>query len=211
MTSDGTYTYEWDAENRLIKINYPGTSNSKSRIGKVRRITIAAGVAILLVAAALAFYPTYPIYLLAQIIGCRTNGSQDYDLRIAGANPTFVFSNVRPNFYANSVRFTDFEIALLDPQLSAASRTVWRIEPRPGLAESSCCLKQVEYGSLPSGWKELVKAEELESDQYYLIRPGKYVFKKDTANRYSWVEFAEFASQVRRKGSVNQSLQPKTF
>ncbi len=24
MTSDGTNTYEWDAENRLVKINYPG-------------------------------------------------------------------------------------------------------------------------------------------------------------------------------------------
>lgn len=169
----------------------------------MRRIMIVAGIASLLVAAALAFYPTYPIYLLAQIIGCRTNGSQDYDLRITGANPTFIFSNIRPNFYANSVKFTDFEIALLDPQLRAASRTVWRIEPRPGLAESSCCLKQVNYGSLPSGWKELVKAEELQSDQYYSIRPGKYVFKRDTANRYSWVDFAEFASQVRSKGSVN--------
>jgi RHS repeat-associated protein len=28
MTSDGTNTYQWDAENRLIQINYPGTSNS---------------------------------------------------------------------------------------------------------------------------------------------------------------------------------------
>ena len=28
MTSDGTNTYEWDAENRLIKINYPGNGNS---------------------------------------------------------------------------------------------------------------------------------------------------------------------------------------
>ncbi|MBK8221893.1 MAG: RHS repeat-associated core domain-containing protein [Candidatus Obscuribacter sp.] len=28
MTSDGTNTYEWDAENRLIKINYPGIGNS---------------------------------------------------------------------------------------------------------------------------------------------------------------------------------------
>ncbi|MBK8224139.1 MAG: LysM peptidoglycan-binding domain-containing protein [Candidatus Obscuribacter sp.] len=27
MTSDGTNTYEWDAENRLIKINYPGSGN----------------------------------------------------------------------------------------------------------------------------------------------------------------------------------------
>ncbi len=27
MTSDGTNTYEWDAENRLIKINYPGIGN----------------------------------------------------------------------------------------------------------------------------------------------------------------------------------------
>ena len=27
MTSDGTNTYQWDAENRLIQINYPGTSN----------------------------------------------------------------------------------------------------------------------------------------------------------------------------------------
>ncbi|MGD9680435.1 MAG: transposase [Candidatus Obscuribacterales bacterium] len=27
MTSDGTNTYEWDAENRLIKINYPGSQN----------------------------------------------------------------------------------------------------------------------------------------------------------------------------------------
>jgi RHS repeat-associated protein len=28
MTSDGTNTYEWDAENRLVKINYPGTGNN---------------------------------------------------------------------------------------------------------------------------------------------------------------------------------------
>ncbi|MGD9680433.1 MAG: RHS repeat domain-containing protein [Candidatus Obscuribacterales bacterium] len=28
MTSDGTNTYEWDAENRLIKINYPGSQNN---------------------------------------------------------------------------------------------------------------------------------------------------------------------------------------
>ncbi|MBK8220826.1 MAG: hypothetical protein IPK73_07375 [Candidatus Obscuribacter sp.] len=28
MTSDGTNTYEWDAENRLIKINYPGMGNN---------------------------------------------------------------------------------------------------------------------------------------------------------------------------------------
>lgn len=28
MTSDGTYTYERDAENRLIKINYPGIGNN---------------------------------------------------------------------------------------------------------------------------------------------------------------------------------------
>jgi RHS repeat-associated protein len=27
MTSDGTNTYQWDAENRLIQINYPGTGN----------------------------------------------------------------------------------------------------------------------------------------------------------------------------------------
>ncbi len=27
LTSDGTNTYEWDAENRLIKISYPGTNN----------------------------------------------------------------------------------------------------------------------------------------------------------------------------------------
>jgi YD repeat-containing protein len=27
MTSDGTNTYSWDAENRLIKITYPGTGN----------------------------------------------------------------------------------------------------------------------------------------------------------------------------------------
>ncbi|MBX9724216.1 MAG: LysM peptidoglycan-binding domain-containing protein, partial [Candidatus Obscuribacterales bacterium] len=27
MTSDGTNTYEWDAENRLVKIAYPGTQN----------------------------------------------------------------------------------------------------------------------------------------------------------------------------------------
>ena len=27
MTGDGTNTYEWDAENRLIKINYPGIGN----------------------------------------------------------------------------------------------------------------------------------------------------------------------------------------
>jgi len=27
MTSDGTNTYEWDAENRLVKINYPGSGN----------------------------------------------------------------------------------------------------------------------------------------------------------------------------------------
>ncbi|MBL8084254.1 MAG: RHS repeat-associated core domain-containing protein [Candidatus Obscuribacter sp.] len=30
MTSDGTNTYEWDAENRLIKINYPGSGNYTS-------------------------------------------------------------------------------------------------------------------------------------------------------------------------------------
>jgi RHS repeat-associated protein len=28
MTSDGTNTYQWDAENRLIQINYPGTGNN---------------------------------------------------------------------------------------------------------------------------------------------------------------------------------------
>ncbi len=28
MTGDGTNTYEWDAENRLIKINYPGMGNN---------------------------------------------------------------------------------------------------------------------------------------------------------------------------------------
>jgi RHS repeat-associated protein len=27
MTSDGTNTYQWDAENRLIQVNYPGTGN----------------------------------------------------------------------------------------------------------------------------------------------------------------------------------------
>jgi RHS repeat-associated protein len=27
MTSDGTNTYQWDAENRLVQINYPGTGN----------------------------------------------------------------------------------------------------------------------------------------------------------------------------------------
>ncbi|MCA0314798.1 MAG: LysM peptidoglycan-binding domain-containing protein [Candidatus Melainabacteria bacterium] len=30
MTSDGTNTYEWDAENRLVKINYPGMNNTTS-------------------------------------------------------------------------------------------------------------------------------------------------------------------------------------
>jgi RHS repeat-associated protein len=30
MTSDGTNTYEWDAENRLVKISYPGMNNSSS-------------------------------------------------------------------------------------------------------------------------------------------------------------------------------------
>ncbi|MBN8662870.1 MAG: RHS repeat-associated core domain-containing protein, partial [Candidatus Obscuribacter phosphatis] len=28
MTTDGTNTYEWDAENRLVKITYPGSSNN---------------------------------------------------------------------------------------------------------------------------------------------------------------------------------------
>ncbi len=28
MTSDGTNTYQWDAENRLIQINYPGSGNT---------------------------------------------------------------------------------------------------------------------------------------------------------------------------------------
>jgi RHS repeat-associated protein len=32
MTSDGTNTYEWDAENRLIKITYPGTGNNSQFI-----------------------------------------------------------------------------------------------------------------------------------------------------------------------------------
>ena len=28
MTSDGTNSYSWDAENRLIKITYPGSGNN---------------------------------------------------------------------------------------------------------------------------------------------------------------------------------------
>ena len=30
MTSDGTNSYAWDAENRMIKITYPGSSNFSS-------------------------------------------------------------------------------------------------------------------------------------------------------------------------------------
>ena len=28
MTSDGTNTYSWDAENRLIQVTYPGSANN---------------------------------------------------------------------------------------------------------------------------------------------------------------------------------------
>lgn len=49
MTSDGTNTYEWDAENRLIKINYPGIGNSSNLrhdcLGRVATVNeIEAGV-----------------------------------------------------------------------------------------------------------------------------------------------------------------------
>lgn len=43
MTSDGTNSYEWDAENRLIKITYPGTGNTSQfsfdPLGRNARIT----------------------------------------------------------------------------------------------------------------------------------------------------------------------------
>ncbi|MBK8223167.1 MAG: hypothetical protein IPK73_19295 [Candidatus Obscuribacter sp.] len=43
MTSDGTNSYEWDAENRLIKINYPGTNNYSELVhdafGQLIRLT----------------------------------------------------------------------------------------------------------------------------------------------------------------------------
>ncbi|NJL72278.1 MAG: RHS repeat-associated core domain-containing protein, partial [Candidatus Competibacteraceae bacterium] len=42
MTSDGTNTYEWDAENRLIKINYPGMGNSSEfRLDALSRTVVA--------------------------------------------------------------------------------------------------------------------------------------------------------------------------
>lgn len=42
MTSDGTNTYQWDAENRLIRVNYPGTGNYSQFMldGLGRTITI---------------------------------------------------------------------------------------------------------------------------------------------------------------------------
>ncbi|MBK8221888.1 MAG: hypothetical protein IPK73_12760 [Candidatus Obscuribacter sp.] len=47
MTSDGTNTYEWDAENRLIKINYPGIGNNSQMtydgIGHCVKIVEVAG------------------------------------------------------------------------------------------------------------------------------------------------------------------------
>ncbi|OPZ89329.1 MAG: tRNA3(Ser)-specific nuclease WapA precursor [bacterium ADurb.Bin425] len=41
MTSDGTNTYEWDAENRLVKINYPGIGNSSQFIYDPMRRNVA--------------------------------------------------------------------------------------------------------------------------------------------------------------------------
>ncbi|NJL70779.1 MAG: hypothetical protein HC888_03815 [Candidatus Competibacteraceae bacterium] len=48
MTSDGTNTYEWDAENRLIKINYPGSGNRSEFVldamgRNVRNVEFVAG------------------------------------------------------------------------------------------------------------------------------------------------------------------------
>jgi RHS repeat-associated protein len=43
MTSDGTNSYSWDAENRMIKITYPGTNNFSSFVydGLGRNVSIA--------------------------------------------------------------------------------------------------------------------------------------------------------------------------
>lgn len=110
-------------------------------------------------------------------IGCH---SPKLAVRILGSHsesPVFDFTTKEPDgtIGENHVLMNRFQIFQLDKH-GNKTKTCWEVEAPKQETE---ILKQVEYGKAPSGWKEIIPPESLQSGGIYSMTEGIVFLKEE--------------------------------